>query len=153
MNKIRIAKAIVNDRESLILIVVDPNGRKMCMTMAELDDDGTTDVIVTDDGFIVSKDEVGYEDHEEEYKDMFEKQELGETCTISPTSHSCLATNKQILLKDEIKQNKLRITGNRYGRVRLSLSTHYRSFSTIWKSQVSLIYSVRDKVCGKRTIN
>lgn len=107
MNKIRIAKAIVNDRESLILIVVDPNGRKMCMTMAELDDDGTTDVIVTDDGFIVSKDEVGYEDHEEEYKDMFEKQELGETCTISPTSHSCLATNKQILLKDEIKQNKL----------------------------------------------
>lgn len=73
MNKIRIAKAIVNDRESLILIVVDPNGRKMCMTMAELDDDGTTDVIVTDDGFIVSKDEVDYEDHEEEYKDMFEK--------------------------------------------------------------------------------
>lgn len=71
MNKIRIAKAIVNDRESLILIVVDPNGRKMCMTMAELDDDGTTDVIVTDDGFIVSKDEVGYEDHEEKYKDMF----------------------------------------------------------------------------------
>lgn len=107
MNKIRIAKAIVNDRESLILIVLDPDGRKMCMTMAELDDDGTTDVIVTDDGFIVSKDEVGYEDHEEEYKDMFEKQELGETCTISPTSHSCLATNKQILLKDEIKQNKL----------------------------------------------
>ena len=32
---------------------------------------------------------------------------LGETCTISPTSHSCLATNKQILLKDEIKQIKL----------------------------------------------
>lgn len=107
MNKIRIAKAIVNDRESLILIVVDPNGRKMRMTMAELDDDGMTDVIVTDDGFIVSKDEVGYEDLEEEYKDMFEEQELGETCTISPTSHSCLATNKQILLKDEIKQNKL----------------------------------------------
>lgn len=73
MNKIRIAKAIVNDRESLILIVVDPNGRKMRMTMAELDDDGMTDVIVTDDGFIVSKDEVGYEDLEEEYKDMFEE--------------------------------------------------------------------------------
>lgn len=73
MNKIRIAKAIVNDRESLILIVVDPNGRKMCMTIAELDDDGMTDVIVTDDGFITSKDEVDYEDHEEEYKDMFER--------------------------------------------------------------------------------
>lgn len=73
MNKIRIAKATVNDRESLILIVLDPDGRKVCMTIAELDDDGTTDVIVTDDGFIVSKDEVGYEDHKEEFKEMFEK--------------------------------------------------------------------------------
>lgn len=114
MNKIRIAKATVNDRESLILIVLDPDGRKVCMTVAELDYDGTTDVIVTDDGFIVSKNEVGYEDHEEEFKEMFEKQELGETCTISPTSHSCLATNKQILLKDEIKQIKLRIEDNGY---------------------------------------
>ena len=43
--------------------------------------------------------------------------ELGENCTISPTSHSCLATNKQILLKDEIKQNKLRIEDNGYGGV------------------------------------
>lgn len=73
MNKIKIAKATVNDCESLILIVLDPDGRKVCMTIAELDDDGTTDVIVTDDGFIVSKDEVGYEDHEEEFKEMFEK--------------------------------------------------------------------------------
>jgi hypothetical protein len=73
MNKIRIAKATVNDRESLILIVLDPDGRKVCMTMAKLDDNGTTDVIVTDDGFIVSKDEVRYKDHEEEFKEMFGK--------------------------------------------------------------------------------
>ena len=73
MNKIRVAKANVNGNESLIFIVVDPNERKICMTMAELDDDGTTDVIVTDYGFIVSKDEVDYEDHNEEYKGMFEK--------------------------------------------------------------------------------
>ena len=73
MNKIRIAKAIVNGKESLVLITLDPDGKKVCMTMAELDDDGMTDVIVTDDGFIVSKDEVGYEDHEEEFKGMFEK--------------------------------------------------------------------------------
>ena len=73
MNKIRVAKATVNGNESLIFIVVDPDGRKMCMTMAELDDDGTTDVIVTDDGFITSKDEVGYESYEEEFKEMFEK--------------------------------------------------------------------------------
>ena len=73
MNKIRIAKATVNDRESLILITLDPDGRKVCMTMAELDDDGMTEVIVADDGFVVSKEEVGYEDCEEAYKTMWEK--------------------------------------------------------------------------------
>ena len=73
MNKIRIAKAIVNDSESLIIITLDPDGKKVCMTMAELDDDGITEVIVADNGFIVSKDELGYEDHEDEYKKMFGK--------------------------------------------------------------------------------
>lgn len=103
MNKIRIVKAAVNGKESLILITLDPYGGKVCMAMAELDDDGMTEVIVADGGFVTSKDEVGYETFEEYHKGILEKQELGETCTISPTSHSCLATNKQILLKDEIK--------------------------------------------------
>ena len=73
MNKIRVAKTIVDGKESLIILTVDPNGRKINMTMAELDDDNMTEVIVADDGFIVSKDELGYEDHEEEYKEMFDK--------------------------------------------------------------------------------
>ena len=73
MNKIRVAKATVNGKESLILVTLDPDGRKVCMTMAEFDDDGMTEVIVADDGFVVSKDEVGYEDCEEAYKKMWEK--------------------------------------------------------------------------------
>ena len=73
MNKIRVAKATVNSCESLVLITLDPDGRKLCMTIAELDDDGTTDIIVTDDGFIIGKDEVGYEDYEEKHKEMWEK--------------------------------------------------------------------------------
>ena len=73
MNKIIIAKATVNDRESLLLITLDPDGRKVCMAMSELDDDGMTEVIVGDDGFIASKEEVGYEDFEETYKAMWEK--------------------------------------------------------------------------------
>ena len=73
MNKIKIAKAIVNGKYSLVLITLDPDGRKVCMTMAELDDDGMTEVIVGDDGFIASKEEVGYEDFEETYKAMWEK--------------------------------------------------------------------------------
>ena len=73
INKIRIAKTIVDGKESLIILTVDPNGRKKCMTMAELDDDGITCVIVKDDGFIVSRDELGYEDYEEEYEKCFDK--------------------------------------------------------------------------------
>lgn len=73
MNKIRIAKAIVDGKESLILITLDPDYKKVCMTMTELDDDGMTEVIVADDGFITSKDEVGYESYEEDYEGMWEK--------------------------------------------------------------------------------
>lgn len=73
MNKIRIARAVVNGKDSLILITLDPDGRKVGMTIAELDDEGMTDVIVADDGFVVSKDEVGYESYEEDYKGMWDK--------------------------------------------------------------------------------
>lgn len=73
MNKIRIAKATVNGKEYLILITLDPDGKKVCMTMAELDDEGMTEVIVADDGFVTSRDEVGYESYEEDYEGMWEK--------------------------------------------------------------------------------
>lgn len=73
MNKIRIAKVTVNGKEYLILITLDPDGKKVCMTMAELDDEGMTEVIVADDGFVASKDEVGYESYEEDYEGMWEK--------------------------------------------------------------------------------
>ena len=73
MNKIRIAKATVNGSESLFFMTLDPDGKKVCMTIAELDDDGMTEVIVADDGFIISKDEVGYESYEKDHKGMWEK--------------------------------------------------------------------------------
>ena len=73
MNKIRIAKATIECKESLIVITIDPDGKKVCMTMAELDSDGMTEVIVADDGFVVSKDELGYEDYEEKYEKCFDK--------------------------------------------------------------------------------
>ena len=73
MNKIIIAKANVNGNESLIVITLAPDGKKVCMTIAELDSDGMTEVIVADDGFIASKDELGYEDYEEKYEKCFDK--------------------------------------------------------------------------------
>ena len=68
MNKIKIAKVVVDGNESVVLITLDRNGKKINMTMAELDDDGVTEVIVADNGFIISKDEVGYETFEEDNK-------------------------------------------------------------------------------------
>ena len=69
MNRIKIAKVAVNDVETLVLITLDKDGKKINMTMAELDDDDTTEVIVDNNGFITSKDEVGYETYEEDHKD------------------------------------------------------------------------------------
>ena len=63
MNRIKIAKATVNGLETLFLITLDECGKKVNMTMAELDSDGMTEVIVEDSGFIISKDEKGYEDY------------------------------------------------------------------------------------------
>ena len=63
MNRIKIAKATVNGLETLFLITLDECGKKVNMTMAELDSDGMTEVIVEDNGFIISKDEKGYEDY------------------------------------------------------------------------------------------
>ena len=68
MNKIKIAKVVVDGNESVVLITLDRNGKKINMTMAELNDDGMTEVIVADNGFIISKDEVGYETFEEDNK-------------------------------------------------------------------------------------
>ena len=73
MNKIKIAKANVDGNESLIIITIAPDGKKVCMTMAELDSDGMTEIIVADNGFIASKDELGYEDYEDKYEKMFDK--------------------------------------------------------------------------------
>ena len=73
LNRIRIAKATVNGKESLILITLDPDGKKTCMTMAELDSDGMTEAIVADDGFIISQDEIGYDSYKEDYEEMWEK--------------------------------------------------------------------------------
>lgn len=69
MNRIKIAKVAVNDVETLVLITLDKDGKKINMTMAELDDDGMTEVIVDNNGFITSIDEVGYETYEEDHKD------------------------------------------------------------------------------------
>lgn len=73
MNKVKIVRAVVDGNDTLIIITLRPDGRKVSMTMANPDDDGVVEILVADDGFIVSKDEQGYDDYEEIYESEWDK--------------------------------------------------------------------------------
>lgn len=65
MIKLRIAKAKVNDTECLIVAIIDKDGMKQDMTLAEIDGDGQAELILHDKrGYmhVTSREEVGYED-------------------------------------------------------------------------------------------
>lgn len=69
--KLRVVKAIVNDVDSLIVMSLDPEGRKVCMTIAEFDGDGQAEFIINSNG-IVSREEVGYKDSVAEFEKDWE---------------------------------------------------------------------------------
>ena len=73
MNKVKIVRAVVDGNDTLIIITLRPDGRKVSMTMTNPDDDGVAEILVADDGFIVSKDEQGYDDYEEIYESEWDK--------------------------------------------------------------------------------
>ena len=70
--KLRVVKAIVNDIDSLIVMSLDPEGRKACMTIAEFDGDGQAEFIINSNG-IVSREEVGYKDSVAEFEKEWEQ--------------------------------------------------------------------------------
>ena len=69
--KLRVVKATVNDVDSLIVMSLDPEGRKVCMTIAEFDEDGQAELIINSNG-IVSREEVGYKDSVAEFEKDWE---------------------------------------------------------------------------------
>ena len=69
--KLRVVKATVNDVDSLIVMSLDPEGRKVCMTIAEFDEDGQAEFIINSNG-IVSREEIGYKDSVEEFEKEWE---------------------------------------------------------------------------------
>ena len=69
--KLRVVKATVNNVESLIVMSLDPDGRKACMTIAEFDIDGQAEFIINNNG-IVSREEIGYKDSVEEFEKEWE---------------------------------------------------------------------------------
>lgn len=69
--KLRVVKATVNDVDSLIIMSLDPEGRKVCMTIAEFDGDGQAEFIINNNG-IVSREEIGYKDSVKEFEKEWE---------------------------------------------------------------------------------
>ena len=69
--KLRVVKAVVNDVDSLIVMSIDPDGRKVCMTIAEFDDDGKAEFIINNN-VIVSREEIGYKDSVAEFEKDWE---------------------------------------------------------------------------------
>ena len=73
MNKVKIIRSVIDGNDALAIVTVKPDGKKINMTVVYPDCEGCAEVLIADDGFIVGKEETGYEDFEETYKAMWEK--------------------------------------------------------------------------------
>ena len=51
---------------------IDPDGRKVCMTIAEFDGDGQAEFIIGNNS-IVSREEIGYEDSVADFEEGWEQ--------------------------------------------------------------------------------
>ena len=73
MNKVKIIRSVINGNDSLVVITLKPDGKKINMTIVYLDAEGYAEVLIADNGFVVGKDEPGYEDYEKTYEDEQDK--------------------------------------------------------------------------------
>ena len=69
MNKVKIMRSIINGADALVVITLKPDGKKINMTVVYPDNEGYAEVLIADNGFVVGKDEPGYEDYEKTYED------------------------------------------------------------------------------------
>lgn len=60
--RIRIAHATVAGEQGLVITSLDKDNRKISMAIVEIADDDTGDVLVYENGTLVSEDESDYED-------------------------------------------------------------------------------------------
>ena len=73
MNKVKIIRSVIDGNDALAVITLKPDGKKINMTVVYPDSEGIAEVLIADDGFIVGKDEQGYEDYEKTYEDEQDK--------------------------------------------------------------------------------
>ena len=73
MNKVKIIRSVIDGNDALVVITVKPDGKKIDMTVVYLDVEGCAEVLIADNGFVVGKDEIGYEEYEKTYEDEQDK--------------------------------------------------------------------------------
>ena len=69
MNKVKIIKSVIDGNDALAVITLKPDGKKINMTVVYPDVEGCAEVLIADNGFVVGKDEIGYEEYEKTYED------------------------------------------------------------------------------------
>ena len=69
MNKVKIIRSVINGNDALVVITLKPDGKKINMTLVYPDCEGYAEVLIADNGFVVGKDEPGYEDYEKIHED------------------------------------------------------------------------------------
>ena len=73
MNKVKIMRSVINGNDALVIITLKPDGKKINMTIVYQDSECCAEVLIADNGFVVGKDEPGYEDYEKTYEDEQDK--------------------------------------------------------------------------------
>ena len=73
MNKVKIIRSVIDGNDALALVTVKPDGKKINMTVVYPDCEGCAEVLIADNGFVVGKDEPGYEDYEKIHEDEQDK--------------------------------------------------------------------------------
>ena len=73
INKVKIMRSVINGNDALIVITLKPDGKKINMTLVYPDCEGYSEVLIADNGFVVGKDEPGYEDYEKIHEDEQDK--------------------------------------------------------------------------------
>lgn len=69
MNKVKIIRSVIDGNDALVVITLKPDGKKINMTIVSPDGEGHAELLIADNGFVVGKDEQGYEDYEKTYED------------------------------------------------------------------------------------
>ena len=73
MNKVKIMRSVIDGSDALVVITLKPDGKKINMTVVYPDAEGYAEVLIADNGFVVGKDEPGYEDYEKIHEDEQDK--------------------------------------------------------------------------------